>query len=176
VLQGDEGGGEHVVLAIPSWGGAILATEKKGEFMSGTVRVSGAGPIAGVLRIESPEIGTWSVGSSLPMLGFLVPVMRSASGGWSTGVAIASAGSRVDLTLTLRDEFGVVISGGERTLALGPNEQISRLLEELFPEARTEEFRGTLTVTAEAGQILGSALQIGSRPGQLAVLPVKELR
>jgi hypothetical protein len=110
------------------------------------------------------------------MSGFIVPVMRSASGQWSTGVAIGSAGSRVDLTLTLRDEFGVVISGGERTLALGPNEQISRLLEELFPEAETAEFRGALTVTAEGGEIVGAALQIGSKPGQVAVLPVKELR
>jgi hypothetical protein len=110
------------------------------------------------------------------MWGFIVPVMRSASGQWSTGVAIGSVGSQVNLRLVLRDESGVAVTGGGAMLDLGPNEQVSRMLEELFPEADTREFRGTLTVTAEGGEIIGSALQIGSRPSQLAVLPVKEMR
>jgi hypothetical protein len=50
------------------------------------------------------------------------------------------------------------------------------LLEELFAEAETQEFRGALTVTAEGGEIIGSALQIGSKRGQVAALPVKEVR
>jgi hypothetical protein len=176
VSWGDEKEKDGVVLAIPSRGGAILTTEKKDEFISGTARVSGDGPIAGTLRIESPEIGTWSVGASLPMPGFIVPVTRSVSGRWSTGVAIASVGSEENLTLVLRDESGVEVSGGEATLVLGPNEQASRQLEELFPEAETQEFRGTLTVTAEGGEIIGSALRIGTNPGNVAALPVKELK
>jgi len=149
---------------------------EKGEFASGATRVTADGPIGGVLRLESPEMGRWSLGASVPLSGFIVPAMRSASGQWSTGVAIASIGSEVNLRLALRDESGMVVLGGEKMLPLGPNEQISQLLDDLFAEAETQEFRGTLTVTAQGGEIVGAVLQIGPKPHELISPPVKEVK
>jgi hypothetical protein len=47
---------------------------------------------------------------------------------------------------------------------LSANGHVSRFLEELFPDADLREFQG-LTVTAEGGSIVGTAIQIGS-PGR----------
>lgn len=93
-----------------------------------------------------------------------------------TPVVKVGLGSGVNLRLALKDEFGAIFTGGETTLDLGPNEQVSRPLEELFPEAETQELRGMLTVTAEGGKVVAVALQVRSRPGRVVALPVKELR
>jgi len=50
------------------------------------------------------------------------------------------------------------------------------LLEQLFPEADTHNFKGTLTVKAAGGKIVGTVIEIGLQPGQFTALPVAELR
>ena len=65
--------------------------------------------------------------------------------------------------------------GGEATLQLPANGHVARFIEELFPDADTSEFEGTLTVTAKKGTIAGTAIQVGSKPGEFTTLPVTPL-
>src|SRR5207249_5017641 len=115
------------------------------------------------------------VEASIASDGFIAPVTQSARENSSTGVAIASTGLPVKVTLTLRDEGGVPIPGGGSTFESPANGHLARFLEQLFPEAETREFRGTVTVTAEGGSIVGTVLRFGSK-GQIAALPVIPLQ
>ncbi len=101
---------------------------------------------------------------------------RSISGQWSTGLALASTGAPLSVSLTLRDPQGEPVSGGQLELVLRANGHTARFLEQLFPDAATGEFVGTLTVTAEGGTILGTAIQLGLEAGRLTTLPVTPLR
>jgi hypothetical protein len=116
------------------------------------------------------------VGASEAVDGFIAPVSRNAERNFSTGVAVASIGSPVSVRVTLRNEKGEAVAGGQVTLALRANGHFARFVEQLFPEADTKNFHGTITVSAEGGQIAGTAIQIGGRAGQFTTLPVTELR
>ena len=71
---------------------------------------------------------------------------------------------------------GESAAGGPAAVGLSANGHVSRFLKELFPDADLREFQGTLTVTAEGGSIVGTAIQIGSRAGLFVALPAEELR
>ena len=114
------------------------------------------------------------VGASEAVDGFIAPVSRNAEGNFSTGVAVASIGSPVTLRLTLRNEKGEAVA--EASLDLRANGHLARFVEQLFPEADTKDFRGTITVSAEGGKVAGTAIQIGGRAGQFTTLPVTEIR
>src|SRR5207247_10503018 len=115
----------------------------------------------GVLTFARPDLGMATVSGSVPMAAFIIPVARSADLKTSTGVAIASAGTAVKLALTLRNESGEPVPGGNVTLDLPSNGHLARYVEELFPQVDLRAFRGTLTVAAQGGGIVGTALQLG---------------
>jgi hypothetical protein len=108
------------------------------------------------------------------MTRFITPIARDATG--STGVAIASVGSAVTLRLELRNQRGEIVPGGQITLDLPPNGHVARYLEQLFPDADTSNFEGTLSVFAEGGNVVGTALLLGTRKDELAALPVTAIR
>ena len=164
-------------LSIQPEGAAVISTGGASSLVSGSVKVTGSGPVGGVLKFSSRSLGLVGVGSSAPTAGFIVPMTRSTSGQWSTGLALASTGAPVSVSLTLRNQQGMPVSGGQLELVLRPNGHTARFLEELFPNADTGEFFGTLTVTSEGGNIVGTAIQIGLGEGRLtATLPVTPLR
>src|SRR5438876_5444329 len=68
------------------------------------------------------------------------------------------------------------VPGGNVTLDLPSNGHLARYVEELFPQVDLRAFRGTLTVAAQGGGIVGTALQLGEKQGDLTALPVTELR
>jgi hypothetical protein len=51
---------------------------------------------------------------------------------------------------------------------------IAKFLSELFPDAALESFEGILTVevSTPGGKIAGTALELGTEPGQFTTLPV----
>jgi hypothetical protein len=138
--------------------------------------VTAGSAIGGVLTVAFPGLGMAGVGASEPAGGFVAPAWRSVTPSSSTAVAIASAGSPVTLTLTLRNERGEPLPGGTATLELRANARVAAFLEQLFPQAESSEFRGTLTVTAAGGDIAGTVLQISGQARQLVPLPVTPLR
>ncbi|HEY3132278.1 MAG TPA: hypothetical protein VGL91_22675 [Acidobacteriota bacterium] len=167
---------QRVPFNIQPQGGAVFTTNGLGSLVSGSARVTAANAIGGVLRFAFPGLGTAGVGASPPVSGFIAPVTRSVSRNLSTGVAIASAGSPVTLTLTLRNRNGELVPGGQTTLQLRANGHRARFIEELFTGVDTREFEGTLTVTADGGDIAGTALQLGSKAGEFTTLPVTAIR
>ncbi len=56
------------------------------------------------------------------------------------------------------------------------NGHLARFIDELFPEADTADFTGTLTVTAVGGTIAATAIELGNQLGQFTTLPVNPLQ
>ncbi|PYV37574.1 MAG: hypothetical protein DMG09_14365 [Acidobacteria bacterium] len=164
------------LASLQPQGGAVIAADGSGELLSGSARVVADNALGGFLRFSAPGLGMAGAEASEPMEGFIAPMSRHAGQSTSTGVAIASIGNPVALSLTLRDENGKPVVGGEAVLELRANGHVSRLLEQLFPEADTHNFKGTLTVKAAGGKIVGTVIEIGLQPGQFTALPVAELR
>ena len=157
-------------------GSAVLSTDGEGALVAGTAILRASSAVGGVLTFARPDLGMATVSGSVPMAAFIIPVARSADLKTSTGVAIASAGTAVKLALTLRNESGEPVPGGNVTLDLPSNGHLARYVEELFPQVDLRAFRGTLTVAAQGGGIVGTALQLGEKQGDLTALPVTELR
>ena len=171
-----QGLAENGSFDIQPQSNSVARTDGQGTLVTGSVRVNASGALGGVLTFASPDLGIATVGPSMPMAGFIAPMMRSSSTQLSTGVAIASVGSAVRVTLRLRNQGGELLPGGEAELNLPPSGQLSLFIEQLFPSADTREFEGTLTVTTEGGDIIGTAIQVGKKKGELTALPVTELR
>ncbi|MBI4457261.1 MAG: hypothetical protein HY644_15385 [Acidobacteria bacterium] len=167
---------DRVPFNIQSSGGFIFNTNGQGSLVSGSARTSASGAIGGVLRFALPGLGIAGVGAGTPTQAFMIPVTRSAAKKLSTGVAIASVGAEVSVTLTLRRSNALVVAGGQAGLQLKTNGHTAKFIEELFPGADTAEFEGTLTATAEGGNVVGVAIQLGSKPGEFTTLPVTALR
>jgi len=167
---------DRVNFSIQPFGGAVFSTDGTGGLVTGSARISADPAIGGVLRFASPTLGIAGVGSSKLASGFITPVTRSEGKGLSTGVAITSPLAPASLALTLRDFYGIPVPGGQTTLQLPADGQVARFIEELFPNADTSEFKGTLTVVAETGSIAATALQTGSKPGEFTTMPVAVLR
>ncbi|HEY3131306.1 MAG TPA: S8 family peptidase [Acidobacteriota bacterium] len=173
---GGQPASSKVAFNIQPQGGAVFATDGQGALIPGSARVAASTAVGGVLRFGAAGLGIAGVGASTPTSGFITPVTRSVAGGLSTGVAITSIGSPVSLTLTLRTKSGDMVNGGQVSLTLPANGHLARFIQELFPDADTQEFDGTLTVTAQGGNVAGTAIQLGSKPGQFTTLPVTALR
>ena len=60
-----------------------------------------------------------------------------------------------------------------RNLAAGGH--LARFVEELFPEANTQNFHGTLSVEVTGGKVAATALELGSKPGEFTTLPVTQV-
>lgn len=176
VSVGGKPASARVYFNLPPQGGAVFTTDGQGRLISGSARVTAGSPIGGVLRFAYPRLGIAGVDASVATSGFITPVTRSAARNISTGVAITSVGPPVTVSLTLRNQNGEPVAGGEATSQLPANGYLARFIEDLFPNADAGEFEGTLTVTAEGGNVAGTAIQLGSRAGEFTTMPVTALR
>jgi hypothetical protein len=132
--------------------------------------------LGGGIRFQIPGIGIAGVGASQPMSSFITPVRRQR-GGINTGVAIQNAESQtVTLELTLRNSQGEEVPGGVATIEDFPGMgHLAQYIHELFPEADTDEFGGTLVVEVERGEVAAMAIEMGNEAGQFTTLPVTPL-
>ncbi|HEY3131541.1 MAG TPA: hypothetical protein VGL91_18945 [Acidobacteriota bacterium] len=163
-------------FTIKPLGSVTMSTDGTGTVVNGSLAVSSSITVGGVVKFTYPGFGIAGVGAGIPASGFITLVTRSVTGGLSTGVAVASTGSPVILTFTLRSKNGELVSGGQTTMQLSANGHMARFIQELFPNADTREFDGTLTVTSDSGSIVATAIQLGSRPGEFTTLPVTPLK
>ncbi|MBI4471389.1 MAG: hypothetical protein HY646_01900, partial [Acidobacteria bacterium] len=167
---------ERIPFSLAAQGTATFTTNGEGPLISGSARVSAATGVGGVLSFSIPGLGIAGVGSSPAMNRFIAPVRRNAPAGLSTGIAITASMLPVTLQLTLRNQGGQRITGGEATLQLAPNGHIARFIQDLFPNANTADFAGTLTVISQSGEVSAMAIELGSRPGEFTTLPVEAVR
>lgn len=161
-------------ISVPPLGSFTLSTDPAGTLAVGSARVTVDNPVGGVIRFSLPGLGITGVGESLPLSAFVTPVRRKP-GGVNTGVALRNTEiTEVIVDLTLRNTQGQTIATDTRTLP--PGGHVAKFISELFPNAVTEDFDGTLLVKTRGGKLAGTALELGSTAGQFTTLPVIPLK
>ena len=165
-----------VNFSVPPLGAVTISTDGQGDVVVGSAVVTADSTLGGVVRFSIPGIGIAGVPVSQPLSGFIVPVRRQA-GGINTGVAIHNTESQaVTLSLTLQDTTGQQVFGGAKTIADFPaSGQMAQFINELFPNAATDDFEGTFVVEVTGGSVAATALELGTEAGQFTTLPVTPL-
>ena len=129
--------------------------------------ISFDGMLGGVVRFNLPGVGIAGVGASQSLTGFIVPVRRTA-GGINSGVAIHNTGiAAITIRLSLLDENGVGVATWTIADFAGRG-HLAQFINELFAGSLVVEVVGE-------GGIAGTALELGTLPGQFTTLPVTPL-
>ena len=148
------------------------------------ITTTGNGPATAATAVVTTERGTVSTTSwvtlgadgvveipgSRGLSGFVAPVRLDADGGTTVSVALSAGPSPVTVTLTLVGESGQRLRGGEAQVRLQANGQVVRPLQDLFPRAQLNQFRGSLTVSAAGSRITAAVLERGG--GTAALVPL----
>ena len=164
----------RVDFSIPPLGVVTILTDGEGNRVVGSALVTATADLGGVIRFSIPGIGIAGVGASQPLSGFIAPVRREL-GGINTGGAIRNTKDQAAaLDLKLRTQEGVEVASATID-ELVANGHLAKFINELFPEADTDDFVGTLVVQASGGEIVATALELGEEPGQFTTLPVTPL-
>ena len=169
-VEVDSDGALMVMDGIPPMGEMTISTSGMGTGMIGSVRVVSDGPIGGVLRFDIPNIGVAGVGASEAVNAAIFPARRVADG-INTGAAIRNLMAEMT-TVTCR-----LMKGGnpmgENPIELPGNGQNSEFINELFPNANTDDFEGSVHCTAPAGSMFtGVALEMDFNSRIFTTLPV----
>ena len=159
-----------VMDEIPSLGEMTISTSGMGDGMVGSVRVVSDGPIGGVLRFDIPNIGVAGVGASKAVNAAIFPARRM-SGGINTGAALRNL--MADMTsVTCRLMMGGQRMG-EAVIDLAGNGQNSQFINEMFANANTDDFTGSVHCTAPSGSMFtGVALEMDFNNRIFTTLPV----
>ena len=173
-LEVREDGSLTVRSELAPLGELTISTHGEGNLVTGSVKVVSDGPIGGMLRFDLPHIGEAVVGASLPISDALFPVRRQ-EGGINTGAAVRNLEAEA-VTMTCH-----LIQGGD-VLATTPVElaaggQKARFINELFPDADTSDFEGSVRCTAPEGKMFtGVALEMDVHNRIFTTLPVVPVR
>ena len=147
-----------------------LSSNGTGDLILGSVMVLSDvpdGPLDGFIRFNIPGLGNLGIGPSEVIDHGIAAVRRS--GGLSTGLAIRNTEERdVLVTLSLR-VGGVEVDNGSAEVTLAENARLSLLFHEIFEDADTDEFNGTVVMWADGG-VAALAVEVGD--GNLTALPV----
>ena len=150
-----------------------ISTDGEGALAVGSAVAIAGRSLGGVIRFSIPDIGIAGVGQSEPLSGFIVPVRRKV-GGINTGIAVHNTGEQdVALKLALR-QAGQEIAASIEDLPGGGHS--ARFIDELFPDANTDDLRGTLLAEISNGKVAATALELGPKAGQFTTLPVMPLK
>ena len=163
----------NIEFSIAPLGGLTLSTDGMGELAVGSAIVWSDEPLGGVIRFSIDEMGIAGVGTSESLESFIIPVTRKKNG-LDTGIALLNVEpTPVSITLSLNNQNGEQVPGGSASIAdVSPLGHLAKFISELFPEAETEEFLGTLTVTVAGGKVAATAVELGLQPGEFTTLPV----
>ena len=169
-VEVDSDGALMVMDEIPPMGEMTISTSGMGDGMIGSVRVVSDGPIGGVLRFDIPNFGVAGVGASEAVNAAIFPARRMMNG-INTGAAIRNLMAEMT-TVTCR-----LMKGGnpmgENPIELPGNGQNSEFINELFPNANTDDFEGSVHCTAPAGSMFtGVALEMDFNNRIFTTLPV----
>ncbi len=163
-----------VTTEIASMGERTISTSGMGNGIVGSVRVVSDGPIGGVLRFDIPTIGVAGVGASEAVNEAIFPARRMAEG-INTGAAIRNLESEMATVTCLLRSGGQRI--GEAVINLAANGQNSRFIHEMFPNANTNDFEGSVHCTAPSGMMFtGVALEMDFNNRIFTTLPVVPVR
>ena len=159
-----------VSMGVTGRGEMTISTNGEGALVVGSVRVFGTGRLGGVLRFDIPAVGVAGVGASEPVSDAIFPARRMADG-INTGAAIRNLMADM-ATVTCR----LMADGqrmGEVSISLAGNGQNSQFINELFPNANTDDFDGSVHCTAPSGVMFtGVALEMDFNNRIFTTLPV----
>jgi hypothetical protein len=158
--------GSSFTFTVPENGSAFLQTDGSGPISVGYARVSATGPLGGTILFTQLDdtgktIAEAGVGASSPGTRFSIPVLYQ-KGAADTGIAFANiSGQAVELTLTLRDKTGTIISSQKTVLAAG--QHLPRFATEYFSNlANQSEFSGSIEASAPLA-VTAVALKVQGR-------------
>ena len=173
-VEVDDDGVLMVTDEIALLGEMTISTSGMGEGTVGSVKVVSDGPVGGVLRFDIPNIGVAGVGASKAVNAAIFPARRMADG-INTGAAVRNLMSDMT-TVTCR-----LMAGGQRVgetvINLPGNGQSSRFINEMFANANTNNFEGSVHCTAPSGSsFTGVALEMDFNNRIFTTLPVVPVR
>ena len=149
---------DRVDFSISPLGAITILTDGEGDLVVGSARVIATSDLGGVIRFSIPNIGIAGVGASQPLSGFIAPVRRRL-GEINTGIAVRNTEDQaVALDLKLRTQEGVEVAAATID-ELAAHGHLAKFINELFSEADTDDFVGTLVVQASGGEIVATALE-----------------
>lgn len=134
-----------------------------------------AGQVDAALEQWPANEAAFAYGAAPVLERFTAAARRRPSDGVGTLVALQSTGDAARVELVLRDGAGQEMRGGRATLELAAGGGAVRRLEQLFPNADTEDFLGSLTGSSSA-PVAVAALQVGGEETAAGPLPVVRLR
>ncbi len=164
-----EDGALTVTDEIPPMGEMTISTSGMGDGIVGSVRVVSDGPIGGVLRFDIPNIGVAGVGASKAVNAAIFPARRMADG-INTGAAIRNL--MPDMTMVTCRLMAGGQRMGEASIPLAGNGQNSQFINEMFPNANTDDFEGSVHCAASGSMFTGVALEMDFNNGIFTTLPV----
>ena len=159
-----------VTAGIPPLAARTISTHGRGALTSGSVRVVSDGYIGGFLRFDSMAVGVAGVGAAQPVNDALFPARRK-EGGINTGAAVRNLEAEA-VTMTCH------LIQGRDVLATTPVQlagggQKARFINELFPDADTSDFEGSVRCTAPEGKMFtGVALEMDAGNRIFTTLPL----
>ena len=149
-------------------GELTISTHGRGPLVTGSVRVLADGPIGGVLRFDSPEIGVAGVGVSLPVRDAIFPARRQA-GGINTAAAIHNLGEEAMVVSCQLMQDGAVLESV--AIPLEANGQEARYIEEIFTRTDTSDFVGSVRCMAP-DRFTGVAVELDADNRIFTTLPM----
>ena len=169
-LEVTEDGTLTVRKKLAHLGELTISTHGRGEVVTGSVKVVADGPIGGVLRFGLPGIGVAGVGVSQPVRDAIFPARRQ-KGGISTAAAIHNLGEEAMVVSCQLMKDGAVLE--EEEIPLEANGQDARFIEQIFTNADTSDFVGSVRCTAsEEGSFTGVAVELDASNQIFTTLPV----
>ncbi len=164
-----------VPFFIRPLGVVTLSTDGKGDLVAGSVVVTADRNLGGVIRFHIPDVGIAGVGGSQPLNSFITPVRRKL-GGMNTGVGIHNTETEpISLALQLRRDGQEV--GQARVQEFPPGGHLALFIDQIFPNADTDDFNGTLVVLVDdEKRAAATAFELGLEPGEFTNLPVQPLK
>ena len=171
-LEITEDGSLTVRTEMEPLGELTISTHGRGELVTGSVTVISDGPIGGVLRFDLPGIGVAGVGVSLPLRDAIFPARRQA-GGISTAAAIHNLGEEAMVVSCQLMQGGAVLEEAE--IPLATNGQEARYIEQMFTNADTADFVGSVRCMAPSegeGMFTGVAVELDEGNRIFTTLPV----
>ena len=159
-----------VTAGIPPLGERTISTHGQGALTTGSVRVVSDGYIGGILRFESMAVGVAGVGAAHPVNDAMFPARRQ-EGGINTGAAVRNLASEAMMMTCHLMQGGEVLETA--MVELAADGQQARFINEMFPDADTSDFTGSVRcATPEGKKFIGVALEMDTRNHTFTTLPV----
>ena len=156
-------------------GTVTFSTSGVGELVLGSATIDSDLSVFGVIRFNIEGAGIAGVGFGTPASAAVAPARNQ--GGVRTGLAVRNtSNTEIMVTLTLKDASGQDVFNGVVERLLRVNARLAQFIDEIFPDANTTDFVGTISVRAENGTVVVIALEMGSEAGEFTTLPVSPIQ